>query len=297
VSDIYIKTCRLCNSDLLTKLDDVCNISKCSSCGYIFDNPRPSFDEINEYYSQKRKYDGWLENLKPRENLWKKRLKQMQRWKKPGNVLDIGTGIGQFLDIAREEFTEISGTEISESALQIAKEHYNLDIFHGSIESIDFSERKFDNITIFHVLEHVDDPCSVIKKCHVLLKENGILFIAVPNDIQSIKARVKEIVRKIGIQSTLSRGVYGLPRITLDGSADEIHLSHFTCDVLGSMLEREGFRILELSIDPYYVGQGVQNFIQGMYYDLHRIIFRITGMNFYNTIWVVADKRPEKYYL
>jgi SAM-dependent methyltransferase len=290
VSYRYIKTCKLCNSGQLKRLDDSCNICKCSSCGYIFDNPRPSFEKIHEYYSKPGKYDGWLEDLRPREKLWKRRLNLMRKWKKPGSLLDVGTGIGQFLDIGRNDFTETCGTEISDSAIHIAKERFGLDIFQGSIENIDFSKRKFDNITIFHVLEHVDDPRAVIRKCRDLLNEGGMLFIAVPNDIQSIKAKGNEMARKLGIYRSSLKGVYGLPRLTLDGSVGEIHLSHFTPDVLKSMLERERFRVLESSLDPYFVGTGVRHIVREIYYLSHRVIFRITGLNLYNTIWIVAQK-------
>jgi SAM-dependent methyltransferase len=287
----YIKNCKLCNSWQLKRLDDSSNICKCSSCGYIFDNPRPSSEDIQVYYSKPTKYDLWLRDLDQREILWKRRLKLMIRWKKQGNLLDIGTGIGQFLSIAGKDFTETCGTEISDSAILIAKERYGLDVHHGSVETIDFSNRKFDNITIFHVLEHVDDPRDVIRKCRSLLNEGGMLFIAVPNDIQSIKAKGKNLARNIGIFSITSCGVYGLPKIILDGSIDEIHLSHFTPEVLESMLEREGFRVIESSMDPYFISTGIRRILQEIYYLLHKVFFRITRLNLYDTIWIVSEKR------
>jgi SAM-dependent methyltransferase len=294
VSPEYRKTCNLCGSGQLKRLDDACNICQCSSCGYIFDNPRPSSDEIHAYYSRPGKYDGWLEALAPREILWKRRLDLMRKWKKPGSLLDVGTGIGQFLDVGRDDFTETCGTEISDSAIRIAKERYGLDVFLGPVEDIDFSNRKFDNITIIHVLEHVDDPRAVIRKCRALLNEGGMLFIAVPNDIRSIKARARELFRKTGIHHQSSGGIYGLPKLTLDGSLGEIHLSHFTPDVLDSMLIREGFEVLEHSLDPYFVSNGFVRRIAGeMYYRIHRVFFRITGLNLYNTMWVVAQNRSK----
>jgi SAM-dependent methyltransferase len=290
----YFKTCKLCNSTQLNRLDDSCNICQCSSCGYIFDNPHPSFDEIRDYYSRSEKYDGWLQALALREKLWKKRLNIMRKWKKYGSLLDVGTGIGQFLHIGKDEFTETFGTEISESAIHIAKEIYGLDIFQGSLEEIDFANKKFDNITMFHVLEHVEDPRAMIRKCRALLNDGGMLFIAVPNDVQSIKAKGKDFFRKTGIYRPSSKGIYGLPKITLDGSLGEIHISHFTPDVLGSILKREGFSILEFSLDPYFISRGViRRNVRGIYYLAQRLFFSITGRNLYDTIWVVATIRPD----
>jgi SAM-dependent methyltransferase len=285
-----IKSCQVCRSEDILVIDKKCEISQCASCGFIFDNPRPSFEEIQVYYSKPTKYNFWLDNLDQREKLWKRRLKRVNKWKKTGILLDIGSGIGQFLNAARNDFKEIYGTEISHSAIKIAKERYGLDILPGSIETIDFSGMKFDNITLFHVLEHVGDPLAMIRKCHFLLNEGGILFIAVPNDIRSFKAKGKEMLRKTGIIRSSSNGIYGLPKIVLDGSVDEIHLSHFTTEVLRSLLLRQGFEILETSMDPYFISTGIHRAFQEVYYRTNGVILAISGHNLYDTIWVVARK-------
>jgi hypothetical protein len=119
------------------------------------------------------------------------------------------------------------------------------------------------------------------------------LFVAVPNDIQSLKAKRTEMFRKIGICRPSSKGVYGLPRLITDGSPGEIHLSHFTPNVLESLLRREGFSVLESSTDPYFIGMGVQGIVQEVYYFIHRVFLRLSGLNLYNTIWIVATTRPK----
>jgi 2-polyprenyl-3-methyl-5-hydroxy-6-metoxy-1,4-benzoquinol methylase len=237
------------------------------------------------------KYNHWLENLTIRESLWRRRLNNMRKWKKTGSLLDIGTGIGQFLDIARDDFSEIFGTEISSSAIVIAKERYSLDIYPGAVEEIDFSGKKFDNITLFHVLEHVSDPKRLVRRCHSLLNEDGMLYIAVPNDIQSLKGRTKRVMRKLGYRRTPSVGRMGLQKIVLDGTIDEIHLSHFTSRVLAEFLEREKFDIHEISLDPYFASSGIRKVIQGLYFSVNLAIFRLFRTNLYDTIWIIALKR------
>ena len=54
--------CDLCGGSSLVVIEKNNNITKCKSCGYIFDNPRPTFDAIAEFYSKQDQYDFWLEH-------------------------------------------------------------------------------------------------------------------------------------------------------------------------------------------------------------------------------------------
>ena len=285
----YLRSCNLCNSNQIETIDADCNICKCLSDGYIFDNPRPTADEIISFYSKAMKYDSWLSEEQARDALWKRRLRKMEKTRKIGTLLDIGTGIAQFLHHARKYYTEVYGTEVSESAINIAKNKYNLNIIKGETENIQF-ETTFDNITLFHVLEHVPSPRTVIEKCRSLLSTGGVLVIAVPNDILSLKTKVKIFLKKIGVKRFSNIGKLGLPKIKLDGSLDEIHLSHFTPEVLKQVLERSGFSVIENSLDPYYASSGVKLICHHLYYIFHLILMFVLKRNYYDTIYTVAKR-------
>jgi SAM-dependent methyltransferase len=136
----------------------------------------------------------------------------------------------------------------------------------GEIESIDFRGAAFEIITLFHVLEHVPDPKAVIEGCKSLLSGNGILVIAVPNDISWLRKKAIDLLKRIGVGRFATTDRLGLPRITLDGSLHEIHLSHFTPAVLRRLVEASGFAILEQSLDPYWAESGMKSALHGMYY-------------------------------
>ena len=114
--------------------------------------------------------------------------------------------------------------------MAIAKEKYGLDLFHGTIEELARQEMVFDNITLFHVLEHVPDPKAMLETCHSLLTDGGCMVIAVPNEVISLRAFKRWLFGKV--RKPQGAGMLGLPRLTLDGSIHEIHLSHFTPSVL-----------------------------------------------------------------
>ena len=204
--------------------------------------------------------------------------------------MDIGTGIGQFLHHAKPSYSSVTGTEVSESAILIARQKYSLNVIQGAIEEIQFGDAKFDNITLFHVLEHVPSPRTVIEKCRSLLRSKGILVIAVPNELLALKSRTKVLLKKVGVQRFRNCGKFALRQITLDGSVAEIHVSHFTPQVLERLLAACGFSVVENSLDPYYALTGARKMVADAYYKLCDVIRMVTRYNIYDTIWLVARR-------
>src|SRR5438046_1542212 len=98
---ITVLSCNICRSDRIQAIDAEWNFCRCGSCGYVFDSPRPSMEELVAFYSQPAKYDLWLSAVCARDALWRRRLKKLLPNKAEGNLLDVGTGIGQFLHHAK----------------------------------------------------------------------------------------------------------------------------------------------------------------------------------------------------
>lgn len=294
-SDVQVlDSCPLCEAeaDSLKILDSTTNLCECKRCGYVFDNPRPTLSALIAFYSQPTKYDQWLAEETARDALWTRRLRILRPLLKPGSLLDVGAGIGQFLAIARSHFSEVWGTEVSKSAIQIARQKYNLQLLSGEIESIEFGNKKFDNITMFHVLEHVPYPRQVIERCASLLVDHGTLTIAVPNDLYS--CRGKRFLRTLVARKLGRFAKVGLPNIVLDGSLAEIHLSHFTPRVLRRLLEQSGFSEIACSLDPYYVATGFDERWETGFYLCCRTLNRIFRINVYDTMLLVAQKTSSK---
>ena len=92
-------------------------------------------------------------------------------------VLDIGAGTGDFLHACKKDNWKVVGVEPSIKAREIA-ESKNV-LLENELSF--FKGQKFDVITLWHVLEHVENLEAYTQSLQELLKENGTLLIAVPN--------------------------------------------------------------------------------------------------------------------
>jgi SAM-dependent methyltransferase len=282
---VTLSQCCVCGSRTLIRIDQANRICRCGHCGYVFDNPRPTLRAIVAFYSQPGKYDSWLDEEGNRSLLWKRRLKILKRYRSSGSLLDVGTGTGQFLAIARECFA-VKGTEVSEAAVRIARTRYGLDVVQGQIEEVQLGDG-FDVITLYHVLEHVPDPLATVRKCRQLLNPGGLLVIAVPNDLVGPRSMAKRMLALAGVGRFKGRR-YGLGRIRLDESQGEIHLSHFTPPVLRLLVRRSGLNVVNEGLDPYFVAKGIKKIAHEALFTLCSFIRKTTGLNVYDAMLFVA---------
>ena len=282
-----VARCPLCGSLGFQTADPSFNTCACN-CGFIFDNPRPTLNSIATFYSEKEKYEPWIANEDGYEKLWARRLKLLQLHASPGNLLDIGAGIGQFLAMARPHFTSVHGTEVSSSGARVAREKYGIDLIVGDIHSLKLPAGNYQNITLFHVLEHVHDPVALLAECRRLLSEGGTLMVCVPNDVLDWRFALKAWGRRRGWK----RFNHFSPRsgFCLAGDSQEIHLSHFTPETLKSAMEKSGFKINTMGLDPFYAASGLSAFLQTCYFRLHQSIYQLFGRNYYVTILAAASR-------
>jgi ubiquinone/menaquinone biosynthesis C-methylase UbiE len=125
----------------------------------------------------------WVTNVKITNDIYR-------RLDKNSRILDIGCGAGSFLNrVKTEKGCEVHGIDISEAAIESAKNTFSLDIFKGTITEAPFEKASFDVITAWWYLEHVPDPNVTAARISSLLKPNGYCIIGVPN-FESFNAKV-----------------------------------------------------------------------------------------------------------
>lgn len=126
-------------------------------------------------------------------------VKSFRPFIKKGTALELGCFQGAFTERIAELFDEITCVEASGEAIEIARERLKGYPGISFVESV-FEEarlnKKYDNIFLTHVLEHIDDRVGLLRKIKdEWLSENGVLFVACPN----ANAPSRQIAVKMGL--------------------------------------------------------------------------------------------------
>jgi len=221
--------CNVCESDnyvvlfegwdRLHGLGGPFRLVKCQQCGLIYLNPRPTRQEMGRYYPPEYEpytqgiegAKGFLSTLDYRYGV-AKRCRMITRRKRPGRILDVGCGVGHFLNGMKQRGWQAFGTEVSARAAAYARERFGLKVFVGQLEEAEFPAAYFDAITLWHVLEHLHDPLATLKEINRLLKNDGFLVFSIPN-WHSVDAR---LFGKYWVGLDMPRHLFTFPRPALE---------------------------------------------------------------------------------
>ena len=174
----------------------------CHGCGTVYVNPRPSPEQMGEFYRSHYRTQHLIpmklmDGTMAMPNTPDYDLAISQRGASQGRValsaggvqpgdkvLDVGCRRGLALRAMRDEVPiEAYGIEPGESEAAIAVEH-GINMHVGLLETFDPGDTKFDQIQMFHVLEHVHEPLECLIRLRSMLKPNGRLVIEVPDVLQ-----------------------------------------------------------------------------------------------------------------
>ncbi|MDF2437853.1 MAG: methyltransferase [Bacteroidota bacterium] len=243
--------CPICNSakssPFLACVDNTVSretfqIVRCEGCGFKYTNPRPDVSELGRYYksedyvSHSNSNKGFINSTYQtvRKYTLLKKLQLISKYFKTGNILDIGCGTGEFLNVCKNAKWNTLGIEPDADAREMGIKNFGLDLREESDLSKLPSE-SFEIISMWHVLEHVPHLNERLVEIKRLLKSNGFIIIAVPN-CESFDAKFYG----------KDWAAYDLPR----------HLYHFTPKDIESLFrkhEMKVLRILPMIFDSFYV--------------------------------------------
>jgi 2-polyprenyl-3-methyl-5-hydroxy-6-metoxy-1,4-benzoquinol methylase len=96
-----------------------------------------------------------------------------------GQLLDVGSGNGEFLRRAARAGWRARGVEPDPAAAAVSRVA-GCDVVTSSFETFR-TEDRFDAMTLSHVIEHVADPLYALRHAHTMLAPDGMLWIATPN--------------------------------------------------------------------------------------------------------------------
>ena len=250
---ITYHNCPVCNSEKIHKVlqakdytvsHESFEIWQCDNCTLRFTQNVPAENVIGKYYqstayvSHSDTKKGLINRLYHlvRSYTLQSKLKLVQKvsGKNKGTLLDIGAGTGAFVNTMQTAGWDVSGLEPDETARKNAAANYNI-----NLQQLDalftLPENKFDVITMWHVLEHVHQLQQYLSRFQQLLREDGVVIIAVPNYTSYDATIYNEYW-----------AAYDVPR----------HLYHFSPLSMQRLFEQHGFVVIEhqpMWFDSFYV--------------------------------------------
>lgn len=214
---------------------------------------------------------------KVRKYTLKRKLKLMNSFElSDKKILDIGSGTGDFLHTCKEDKWSVFGVEPSAKAREISLQK-DIKVFEN-IEQL--KENQFDVITLWHVLEHVENLFEYIDLLKNKLKPEGKLIVAVPNYNSYDAKHYKEYW-----------AAFDVPR----------HLWHFSQKSITKLFSRVSMnveKVIPMKFDSYYVSllsekykSGKNKFLKAFYIGMLSNFKAKTTSEYSSLIYIIKNTK------
>lgn len=207
------------NSKQATLQEQICN-----NCHAIFLNPCYNSVGFQTLFAEAgQSYGATLQRPQEQFNWIKERVNVSAI-----NFMDIGCGSGNFIASLPKNMNKI-GIDIDEQSISIAtRNNPDIEFICSAFEAIEYN-KKIDIITMFHVLEHLQDPLATLKRLHKLATKNTKFIVEVPI-----------------IENGLTNDI--------NGFFSAQHLTHFSRNSFKNILSLSGWHIIEWQEQADYNG-------------------------------------------
>lgn len=281
------KICLVCNSNLFEPIYED-TLLKCKTCGFVTANMEVDQELLRQTYTENYfKGEEYIDYLRDREILqtnFKKRLNHIYKCidkSKIVNTLEIGCAYGLFAEVITRELQNIKyvGYDVVSEAIDYGKNNLKQNVVCGDYLEAKVEE-EISDLFMWDVIEHLPNPEKFIEKAAKELKTGGHIYITT-GDIECFVPRFqKERWRMIHPPS---------------------HLHYFSKRTLSKLLEKHGFKVINVSYPPVYRS------VRLIYYSLFmlrkkypRFIEKIYNMipskmniaiNTYDIMFLIAEKK------
>jgi 2-polyprenyl-3-methyl-5-hydroxy-6-metoxy-1,4-benzoquinol methylase len=250
----FVRSCPVCSRQntkvLFSPIDSPGPVSKCMDCGMVYvssivddhaliiDGP-VIYGQMDASVLTSSNWDdikgSWeFKHLPDKESEWQalkhNAIDAMKRVELYSNnsfaerrILDFGSGWGIFLSVAKERGWKAYGLEPLPASAVYARATFGLNITTDTLREDTFPPNFFDAITSFQVFEHLPNVRSDIQNLFIILRQNGIILIEVPNidtwTVKIMKSRHRHFVPD--------------------------HLNFFSINTLSQLLVCTGFKVID----------------------------------------------------
>jgi SAM-dependent methyltransferase len=235
------RSCPFCGEERATTRYDfgAQRIVRCGRCELMYLDPWPSESQVlavygEDYFQNAAFFGGANHSLYGYVDYIAERLNKQGDYlpiareirtrlgdRPSARLLEIGCGLGYFLDVAFEEGFEVAGLEFNQHAVQRLRKKYAFQIFSGALENVRLDPGSYDAVAMFDVIEHLRDPFTALERLHAAIAPQGLLVLSTM-DSESFTSRL-------------------LGKRLEDFRRTREHLFFFSRKTLAATLRRHGF--------------------------------------------------------
>jgi SAM-dependent methyltransferase len=284
--------CMVCGEDKFVQIgiENKIPLKKCLRCGIVHAATKDY--DVREYYN-----DFFIEQD---ERSWHHfsqfvydyNSKRLCSLKEKSKLLDIGSGYGHFMSLMSDLGWSTVGIEPAKTPATKALGN-GLKVYNSFLEDVELGEKEFDAISLWWVLEHVQDPETFLKHVAKLMKPDGILISRVPNisfilflnKLSFLNSILNPLINPVSNKSCF-----------FDILSPPYHLWGYTRESMKTLLEKNGFYDIEFILGGRIrIQNPVRDILESALYSLAEIIYQLTRRRilFYHDMTVYAKRRKD----
>lgn len=206
----------------------------CPACALIATKGLLDGPVDSVYHPGPHHRDSYLRHvLGERLTTWNAYWSLLEPYRRSGTLLEVGAGYGHFVSEATKHGWVAVGLEPSRHCAALARQHLGVDVRAETLANLPRTEREFDVVALWDVIEHLSDPMRMLSECHDRVRPDGVLVLRTP-DARILTMRPQPLRERL-LWAAHVRLVYPAnPRE---------HVYHYTADVLGRMVCQAGFTV------------------------------------------------------
>jgi SAM-dependent methyltransferase len=155
-------------------------LRRCGGCALIQTLPIPSATELEALYGAQTYYAGAEAHRERSESDAKRRLQAVERWQRPGRLLEVGSGHGEFVAAALRTGWQVTAIEPSPSLAMALRARSGAKVIEAPLEEVSPGE-PFDAVVAWEVVEHSPEPAAFLQALARHVRSDGLLGISTPN--------------------------------------------------------------------------------------------------------------------
>jgi 2-polyprenyl-3-methyl-5-hydroxy-6-metoxy-1,4-benzoquinol methylase len=248
----------------------------------VFTDLQPTRQELRQlysldYFASRQEYyfeNSVVDPVKSRDDAqisdFKRWLDLLEARKSKGRLLDIGCGIGIFLKIAQDRGWDGYGVDVSDDAVEIARNRLQVNACAGTIVEAHFADSFFDVVTLLDSFEHLPDPLKDLAAIRKVLKNDGLILLNTPNERALLR-----LVAHVLYGISLGKWTYPIRKLF-----HEYHLYYYSAKTLETTLCRAGFSVVYRESKPIPVVKARGSRLEKAIVRTSSVFERLLGMEY-----------------